>query len=311
MTEIPFPAIRPWLVKIGALRIRWYGIAFVLAFLAGYRILLRLAKAGFVPLDQRRAGDFLTWMVIGVIAGGRLGHILFYRTGPFRTWWEPFAVWEGGLSFHGGVLGVCAAIFLFAARHRIDGWRLGDAVVMCLPPGIFFVRCANFVNGELFGRVAGPGVPWAMRFPNDPVAQRLLDLPPGLGLNEREEAVLARMADGTWDRVRPHVPLRHPSQLYEALGEGLLVGLLLWLVYRATKARPLPSGVYGGIFLAAYACVRFVIEFFREPDAELGYRMLGLTRGQQLCLLMLGAGLAVCAWRSWAARRRDPRPDPA
>ena len=296
MGELLFPAFDPVLIDFpGPFDVRWYGLMYVVAFFCGQQIIARLCRAKFLPMEERKVGDLVFWLVFGVLLGGRLGHALFYEHAnldPMRF----IEVWKGGLSFHGGMIGVIVTVAIFARRNKIAGWRLGDTMALAVTPGIFAVRCANFINGELFGREASPGVPWAMRFPTDDRAMAALGTS-GLEIRERELRTLAAMRDGTWEKVMHDVPLRHPSQIYEALGEGLVVGLLMLLLYRATRARRLATliapGVYGGWFLCAYGCVRFVLEFFREPDRQLGFVLGPFTRGQQLCFAMVLVGLVI------------------
>jgi len=307
MPELLFPAFDPVLLDLpGPLDVRWYGLMYVVAFFVGQTIISRLCRSGFVAMDERRVGDLIFWLVFGVLLGGRLGYALFYETellNPMR-----FAqVWKGGLAFHGGLVGVIVTTFLFARRFKISGWRLGDTMALCVTPGILAVRCANFVNGELFGREASAAVPWAMRFPTDDKAMHLLGTI-GLEIRERELKTLAAIRDGTWEKVMHDVPLRHPSQLYEALGEGVLLGLAMLLLYRLTRERRLAAGVYGGWFLVGYGCVRFCIEFFREPDRQLGLVLGPFTRGQELCFAMIVVGLCIVLFRRG---RGEPVPIPS
>lgn len=300
MAEILFPGWDPVLLDLGFLQLRWYGLMYVVGFLAGQTILVRLVRARFLPLTERQVGDLIFWLVLGVVLGGRLGYATFYRP---ELWLDPLAlvrIWDGGLSFHGGLIGVCTVFALYARHVRMPVLRLGDGLALAVTPGIFAVRIANFLNGELYGRVTDASVPWAIRFPTDPKALAVLKLSEGMPMRERELAVLRAYEDGTWEHVRGAVPLRHPSQLYEAITEGLLLGLLLWIVWRATRARPFAPGFYGGLFLAGYGTGRFVVEWFRQPDAQfataenpLGTVFLGLSMGQMLCLGMIVAGLVL------------------
>lgn len=296
MGELLFPAFDPVLIDFpGPFDVRWYGLMYVVAFFCGQLILSRLCRAKFLPMEERSVGDLIFWLVIGVLLGGRLGHALFYEhanLSPQRF----IEVWKGGLSFHGGMIGVMLTVLLFSRKRKLPGWRLGDAMALAVPPGILAVRCANFINGELFGREASPSVPWAMRFPTDDRAMDVLGTG-GLDIRERELKTLASMRDGTWEKVMHSVPLRHPSQIYEALGEGLLMGLLMLVLYRTTRANRWSPGVYGGWFLFGYGTVRFFLEFFREPDRQLGYVLGPFTRGQQLCFVMILAGLAIVLFR--------------
>ncbi len=304
--ELDFPAFDPVLIDLpGPVDIRWYGLAYVLGFVFGYRILMRLARRGFLPLDQEGVGDLLVWLVLGVMLGGRLGYALFYDPGLFSPPWRLLEFWGGGMSFHGGLLGVFIALMWFAKKRRIPAWRLGDALALAVPPGLFFGRIANFINGELFGRVTDASVPWAMRFPTDPKGSALLGLQ-GLAKRAQELRLLEAVRDGTWARIKAQVPLRHPSQIYQALTEGLLLGLCLWFAFRGEAKRPRGAGFYGGLFLVLYGCFRFVIEFYRQPDPQLGFVLGPFTRGQELCALMVVAGALLMA-----LRRRAPAPPPA
>lgn len=242
--------------------IRWYSLAYIVGILLGWWYLGRLIAQPGAPMARRHADDFVLWATLGIVIGGRLGYVLFYNLGFFVE--NPAAVfqlWDGGMSFHGGMLGVTAAIVLFCRAHRLDWLRVHDLVACCAPFGLFFGRMANFINGELYGRVTS--VPWAMVFPSDPAG-----LP------------------------------RHPSQLYQAATEGLLLGLLLWFIAWHTRARQ-RRGELVGWFLLGYGVQRFLVEFTREPDAHLGLLSLGLSMGQWLCAAMIAGG----GWFIWRARR--------
>lgn len=333
-----FPAWDPVLIDIPGLPIdvRWYGLMYVVGFVVAQVILTRLAKARFLPLPPDRVADLILYMVIGVLLGGRVGYALFYDQdllNPGRF----VQVWTGGLSFHGGLLGVVVACALFARKHRIPGLRLADALALAVTPGILAVRIANFINGELYGRVTEKGVGLAMRFPSDPDAHRALHLSETWTMRDRELVIRYAMDKVSWediegklssvdsrgveipwadlkpyfdwDAVKDQVPYRHPSQLYEGLGEGLLVGLVLLGVYLATRRRPLPKGWYSAIFLIGYATVRFFIEFLRQPDRQftgpndpIGTVFLGMTMGQLLCVGMALGGVGILA----LSRKREP-----
>jgi phosphatidylglycerol:prolipoprotein diacylglycerol transferase len=302
LIEIPFPRIDPVALDLpGPLAVRWYGIMFMLAFTAGYLLLRRMARAGFLPVDPDHTGDLVFTLIVGVILGGRLGYILFYDFASFAA--NPariIRIWEGGLAFHGGFLGAIAAGAWWARKHRIPFLRLGDGICLGVTPGIFFVRMANFINGELFGRVTTDAVPWAMRFPTDPVAMRLTGAAQVRGLRERELAMEQAYESGLWDQISAQVPLRHPSQLYEGLTEGLLLGLVMWGVYAWTRrrGRDLAPGTYGGIFLLGYGILRSLMELFRQPDAQfteagdpVGTVLGPLTMGQTLSAAMIAGGV--------------------
>lgn len=249
-----FPDINPIALSLGSLQIRWYALAYLAGFVLGWRYALYLVgphKAE--PLTRESLDDFLSWAILAVILGGRMGYVLFYQTGAyFSDPLEIFKIWHGGMSFHGGALGMIAAMVAYTRLKKIPLLRLSDVVVCVVPIGLFFGRLANFVNGELYGRVST--APWAVVFPHAG------DLP------------------------------RHPSQIYEALLEGVLLFCVLFLLSHKTRLREKP-GMLSGVFLAGYGLCRFTVEFFREPDAQLGYILGFLTMGQILCLPMVAGGL--------------------
>lgn len=302
LIEIPYPRIDPVALQLpGGLAIRWYGIGFMVAFGAGYYILRRLARRGFLPLDPDKVGDLIFALIIGVILGGRLGYILFYDFASFAA--NPariIRIWEGGLAFHGGLAGAILAGWWYARRHKVPFLRLGDSLALGVTPGILAVRLANFVNGELFGRVTTDAVPWAVRFPTDPVAMRLTGAAAGRSMRERELLIQQAYETGLWDQIRNQVPLRHPSQLYEGMTEGLVLGLVLWALYawNRRRGRHLAPGTYGGVFMLGYGVFRSLMELFRQPDAQfrdpndpLGTVLGPLTMGQTLSLVMIGVGI--------------------
>jgi phosphatidylglycerol:prolipoprotein diacylglycerol transferase len=283
LLAIPFPDIDPVLVSVEVfgveLALRWYALAYIAGLLLGWRYVAWLCArpalwGGASPMPPRRAEDLLAWMVAGVILGGRLGFVLFYQPAYFAA--HPaqiLAVWQGGMSFHGGFLGVVAALIGFGWRNGLDPVRLGDAVAAAAPIGVFFGRVANFVNAELWGRPTS--LPWGVVFPG-------ADCPPG------------------W----PADCARHPSQLYEAGLEGLALGLLLHLAIR--RGALAVRGRVVALFLAGYGAARVVVEAFRQADPQFVtaanpfghvFRLgdWGLTMGQVLSLPMLAAGLALLA----------------
>src|SRR5881396_3786936 len=284
---------------------RWYGLAYVLAFISGYLLFLWLAKRGFADLPTERVGDFITGCALfGVIIGGRLGYVFFYKPEMLREPLSILRVWEGGMSSHGGMVGLLLFTFFYAYRHKISWTNLGDNLVVTAPIGLFFGRCANFVNGELYGRATN--VWWAMQFPKE--------LTENVGEAERA-IIVCRQIDPTLSssgaivaavRHEPQVKEvlrgiltpRHPSQLYEAFFEGIALFAVLWFV--RTRMRQ-PNGVLTGLFFICYAIFRIVIENFREPDAEL----IGtFTRGQFFSFFLVAIGIAFIA----AARRRPTFP---
>lgn len=269
--------------------IRWYGLAYVMAFVCGALLYRHLAQRGYSQLAPEKVADFITWgALFGVVLGGRLGYVLFYRPEHYFTHpLELFAVWDGGMSSHGGIIGLVLYTFWYARRHRVSWLGVGDNLVVVAPLGLFFGRLANFVNGELYGRPAA--LPWAVQFPTE-----LSDAPP-LDLIQHDEMVRARL--------REILPPRHPSQLYEAFLEGVVLFTLLWIL--RTKCR-VPRGVLTGAFFIFYALLRIAGEMFREPDAPL----TGVfTRGQFLSLFMIlgGAAFAIAGWRGQQYERAAPR----
>lgn len=313
LAEVQYPWVDPVLVNFpGPVDVRWYGMMYLAGFTVAFFVLRWLARREVLRLDPSAVGDLLFAVAMGVVLGGRLGYLLFYDlSDTLRRPWEALRLWEGGMSFHGGLLGVILAAAWFARKHRMRFLNLGDALALAIPFGIAAVRVANFFNGELYGRVASPHVRWAMRFPTDPVALRLIGAD-ALSLREREQRIAAAYASGEWERVRSLVPLRHPSQLYQALTEGVLLGLVLWGVFgmaRRSGYAP-PDGMYGGVFLIGYGGLRIVTELFRQPDAQfrgpgdaLGTVLGPLTMGQTLSALMVLAGTLVLVWV--ARRPRD------
>lgn len=261
LAAIPFPDIDPIALSIGPLAIRWYALAYIAGFLIGWRWCVMLTKRPPHLVAPELFDAFLTWAIIGTILGGRLGFILFYNLPYYAANpLEVLKVWQGGMSFHGGFLGVTAAMYLFARRHGLAFFGLTDIVAAAAPIGLFFGRIANFVNGELWGRPAD--VAWAVIFPH----------------------------------AGPEP--RHPSQLYEAVLEGLVLFVILALTVTVWKQLRRP-GFVTGLFLAGYALGRIVSEFFRQPDPQLGFLWGGATMGQLLSIpmLLVGIGLAVWAWK--------------
>jgi phosphatidylglycerol---prolipoprotein diacylglyceryl transferase len=277
---------------------RWYGLAYVLAFVCGYLLLRRLSKMGYADLPVAQVGDFITGCALfGVIIGGRLGYVLFYNPGMLREPLSILRVWEGGMSSHGGMIGVLLFSLYFARRHKISWLNLGDNLVVTAPLGLFFGRCANFINGELYGRVTN--VPWAMQFPKEVLdhsseAERAVavctKIDPSLTTPEAIITAVHREPQ-VKEALRAILTPRHPSQLYEAFFEGIILFAILWLIRTRTKS---PNGVLTGLFFVFYAIFRIMIEYFREPDAP----MIGVfTRGQffSFFLIAIGIGFVVAA----------------
>src|SRR5882724_8660011 len=249
---IPYPEIDPVLLQLGPFAIRWYALAYIAGLVIGWQIVRRVCEQPPKVLSPAKIDDFLLWASLGVILGGRLGYVLFYK--PLFYLSNPLAiltVWEGGMSFHGGFLGVIVAVVVFALRNKVDPFMLGDLMAIVSPIGLLFGRLANFINGELWGRVTD--VSWAMVFP------RGGPLP------------------------------RHPSQLYQAFFEGVVLLIVVMAVWRLTDGRRRP-GLLCGVFGVGYGVARVVGEFFREPDAHLGYLWGPLTMGMLLSVPVIAAG---------------------
>ncbi len=245
-------------IDLGFFTLRYYSLAYLAGIVLGFWHLSRMLRQSGAPMAQRHADDLFFWCTIGIIAGGRLGYAIFYGPQLFAHPLDLFKLWQGGMSFHGGMIGVILALAYVSWRGGLRFLRVGDYVSPCVPFGLFFGRIANFINGELWGRVAGSDVPWAMVFPDGGA------LP------------------------------RHPSQLYEAGLEGLVLAVVLLLLFWKTRARLRP-GLLGGVFLFGYGCARFTVEFFREPDPQLQdfAARTGLSMGQWLTVPMILIGLAL------------------
>ncbi|HEX7709439.1 MAG TPA: prolipoprotein diacylglyceryl transferase [Sphingomonadaceae bacterium] len=261
-------------IDLGFFTLRFYSLAYIAGIVLGYWHLTRMVKAPGAPMAPRHAEDLFFYCTLGIILGGRLGYALFYTGGNTgipsmfthftpgqAVSWDLLRLWDGGMSFHGGVIGVICAIAWVSWRGKLNFLRVCDYIAVNVPFGMMFGRLANFINGELWGRPAGPGVPWAMVFPSDPL----------------------------------HLP-RHPSQLYEAGLEGLLLIVVLLLVFWKTRARYRP-GLLVGLFTAGIGVARFIVEFFREPDAQLEQfaQNTGLSMGQWLSVPLIVIGLAFVA----------------
>ena len=284
LAALPFPDIDPVLIAIGPLGIHWYGLGYVVGILFAWWYSRKLASTprlwanDSAPMKPEDLDDFVVWAAVGVVAGGRIGYILFYDFARYiANPLDMVAIWQGGMSFHGGLLGVTLAMILFARRRGIPTWSLFDVVAAGVPVGLGLVRVANFINAELWGRPTD--VSWGVIFCND----RLRNLQTGL------------CAAGD-------VP-RHPSQLYEAGLEGIVLFLvLLWLVWGLKKLKT--PGFVGGAFICGYGLSRIIVEFFRVPDAQIGYLLGGwLTMGMVLSLPMVFAGIWVMATAKPATAR--------
>ncbi|MBW7965119.1 prolipoprotein diacylglyceryl transferase [Bradyrhizobium sp. BR 10261] len=271
---IDFPSFNPVALQIGPFAIRWYALGYICGITFGWlyaRSLLKKQRlwGGPVPISLVQIDDFILWVTLGIIVGGRTGYVLFYNL-PFFIEHPAaiFKLWEGGMSFHGGFLGCVVAVMWFARKNGISILSLGDITCGVAPIGIFLVRLTNFINGELWGRATDASVPWAMIFPNDP----------------------------------SHLP-RHPSQLYEAGMEGILLFTVLAIMIRlGALKRP---GMILGSFILIYGLTRIIGEHFREPDVQLGYLWGGLTMGMLLSIPMLLVGGILIVM---AVRRGAPKP---
>ena len=255
------PNIDPVALSLGPVQVHWYGLTYLVAFglfyaLAAWRARQPWnAEAGWTRRDVE---DLLFWGMVGVVLGGRIGYILFYKPGEYlANPLQVFAVWKGGMSFHGGMLGVIVAMGLYARSRGRSFLEVTDLIAPCVPTGLASGRIGNFINGELWGRHADPSLPWAMIFPQAP------------------------------DRLP-----RHPSQLYQFALEGLLLFVLLW--WYASKPRQ--RGQVSGAFLLGYGVFRFIAEYFREPDAHLGLLALNMSMGQWLCIPMIVGGAVLWRW---------------
>ena len=298
---IPFPEISPEIFSIPLFgmefALRWYALAYIAGIVIGWRLIVvalrrpALWPGNTAPMDEKQVEDLLTWIIVGIILGGRLGFVLFYNPGYYLA--NPgmiLRVWDGGMAFHGGLVGVILAAWIFAARQGIPRLSLGDSLAMAVPPGLMLGRLANFINAELYGRPAD--LPWAVKFPS----------------LCRDPALQGCEAAGEWFYTGAEVA-RHPSQIYQAGLEGLLLAVvLLVLVYRRGWLR-MPGRIMG-LFFVGYGLSRCLVELFRQPDPQfrgpgnpLGYAVQmgewGLTMGQVLSLPMIALGLFFV----WRARR--------
>ena len=297
--------LSPFLVEFGnGIGLRWYGLAYVLAFATAYGLFVHLARKGYSDIRPSEVGDFITGTALfGVILGGRLGYMLFYDWSNFSQ--DPlvfFKFWDGGMSSHGGILGVAIFTFIYARRKKIPWLNVGDSIVVSTPVGLFLGRCANFINGELYGRPTT--VPWAVQFPKDlyyaapETAHALITQTSDINPDWNTIGTVLDHVGGSADLHRilgEILTPRHPSQIYEGILEGCLLFTLMWIL--RTRFR-LPNGILTGVFFIAYSLLRIAGEMFREPDAPL---TAGLTRGQFLSLFMVLMGLGFLAGSKWAS----------
>ena len=281
----------------GNFGVRWYGFAYVMAFICGYWFYKRLARRGYSQMPPEKVGDFITWAALfGVMLGGRLGYVLLYKPSDyFAHPLDIFKLWDGGMASHGGMIGLVLFTLYYARRHKYSWPGIGDNLCVVAPIGLFFGRIANFINGELYGRATD--VWWAWQFPKELLddAQLQATASDRLGSMPVETILERAPTDPQVQQVlRDTLTPRHPSQIYEALLEGVVLFCALWFL--RTKMRS-PRGVLTGAFFIIYALVRIIVENFREPDIGLtGPRLIGpLTRGQflSLFLILIGAAFVV------------------
>jgi phosphatidylglycerol:prolipoprotein diacylglycerol transferase len=341
--------LNPFIIQFSEnMGLRWYGMAYMAGFIVGALFMHFMAKRGRGSLPSSMVTDFITYVILGTMIGGRVGYAVFYSpdlltdfstTFPF---WGLLKVWEGGMASHGGIIGVIIASYVFARRHKVDFFNLGDLVVLGGSLGIFFGRIANFINGELFGRPVEGTVPWAIKFPGEmhlwfkhdvekPISSLEPDLLPKmsdavqkLGVSAQDwmswasqvrtsrvayhevqmtidKVILAIQSgnEAVREALGPYLTARHPSQLYEALLEGLFLFIVTFVFWR----KPRKPGLVGGLWLVLYAIVRIIGEQFRMPDAHIGFQLLGLTRGQWLSV---GQLVVSTIFLVWIARRQVP-----
>lgn len=272
------PQFDPVALHLGPLAVHWYGLTYLLAFATAYGLALYRSRQREGWTDDM-VYDLVFFGMLGVILGGRLGYVLFYQFGTFLQ--NPsylFKVWEGGMSFHGGFIGVGLAMLYFARKYKKPIFAVLDFIVPCVPLGLFFGRIGNYINGELWGRVSNGGYNWLMYFPQaQDFDKQLLQDNPAL-------QSLVLQVNGNY--LLP----RHPSQLYEAFAEGLLLFILLWWY----SSKPRPRMAVSALFLLGYGFSRFIIEFFRQPDADQGFILFGwMTKGQILTLPMIIIGIVL------------------
>ena len=267
--------VGPVALDLGFFQIRWYSLGYLVGIMLAYWFLKKLLTRPGAPMSGEHADDMILYATLGIILGGRIGYILFYQPSILNNPLDIFKLWEGGMSLHGGTLGVISAIWLFARKHKLSFLRMCDYIACTIPFGLFLVRLANFVNAELWGRETD--VSWAVRFP---------------------EVVNGMLVTG---------PPRHPSQLYEAVLEGLLMAAIMWPLFWKTDARYKPGFLFGTAALI-YGFSRFVVEFFREPDIQLQWlaEQTGLSMGQWLTVPMIMMGLYLVYTANSRRQRVEP-----
>lgn len=269
------PNIDPVFLRLGPIQLHWYGLMYLIAFVVGYFVMKAQVVARKLPLSTDDVADFVLYLCAGVLLGGRIGYILFYNPVLYFTHpMELVAIWHGGMSFHGGMLGTIVGGWLYCRKKGLSFLEMADAAIVAVPIGLGLGRLGNFINGELWGRPASPGLPWAMTFPTAP--------------------------------DRGTIP-RHPSPLYELALEGIVLFLVLLAVSRQTT----PKGTTFWSFIAGYGVIRFFLEFFRQPDPQfvhpgdpMGLVLGPFSMGQLLSMPMIAIGVAMIAWGYWKQRER-------
>ena len=272
------PQFDPVLISIGPLAIRWYALSYIVGFILFMILGRRRIAQGNSVFTKEMLDDFLTWGILGVILGGRIGYVLFYKFSDYLA--NPldiFKVWEGGMSFHGGFLGVVVAMWLFGRKHNISILKLMDTVAPLVPLGLASGRIGNFINGELWGRVTELNAFWAMGFPQ--------------ARYEDAEAAAHNPLWAEWLQQYGMLP-RHPSQLYQFALEGICLFIIVWIFSK----KPRPAGQTAALFLGGYGLFRFIAEFARQPDDYLGLLTLGLSMGQWLSVPMIVLGVIGFVW---------------
>ncbi|WP_394261155.1 prolipoprotein diacylglyceryl transferase [Moraxella boevrei] len=279
--SIIHPQFNPVAIDLGIVQAHWYGLMYLLAFATAYGLAIFRSKKR-PDWHAEMISDLLFYGAMGVILGGRIGYVLFYQFSEFLA--NPvylFKINEGGMSFHGGFLGVAIAMFLFAKKYKKPAFNVLDFIIPCVPTGLLFGRIGNFINGELWGRVSNGDYSWLMLFPQAWQADAEL-----ISQNPNLQSLAVNMGNYT---LLP----RHPSQLYQAFSEGVVLFILCWWF----ASRPRPRMAVTGVFVLGYGIARFITEFFRQPDADQGFILLGwVTKGQMLSLPMIVLGLFLLIW---------------
>lgn len=278
-SPILIPHFDPVALAIGPIAIRWYALAYLAGILGGWLLAKRLVfklpsprqGLGLRALNPVALDDFILWATLGIVIGGRIGFVAFYNWPYYQhNMLEAVKIWQGGMAFHGGFIGVIVASFLFCRLQKFSLWSFGDLIATVAPVGLFFGRIANFINAELLGRPVDPTVvPWAVVFPQ---------------------------TDGL---------ARHPSQIYQATSEGLVLLVIMLFLFSRPSIRN-RSGILVGVFFVGYGVARFCTEFFRSPDTQIGLNAFDLSRGQMLSLPMVAVGAGIIIWRLTLAHNRPP-----